>query len=583
MKTLIAQFVAILCLIAPLTGCVSENVAPKAWIVSPRGNDANPGTMDRPFKTLAKAQQAARSLEGSSVILRGGTYPLDRTLVLGPEDSGHPWKAYSRETPVISGGKCVTGWTLHDKMQNIWKANVAGTDNFRQIYVNGVKAVRACSTGKLDLKLTKTGFSTTDMRLQNYGNIADMEIVAQSRPWTQQRFPVAAIQGGVISIKGPCWDEIVRDVRYYPHPRPDLHAPHLENAYEFMTFPGAWYHDRPTHTLYYIPRMGEDMTRAVVEVPVLEQLIVLAGTAQNPVSNLSFSGLTFRLSNWLQPSSDQGMVSRQANQHTWWTVKAAVDGTGARNVEVFGCTFRQLGGNGINILTASRNYTVNGCLFHDIAASAVQCGQGRSEDFNLPPGSGDIISDITVSNCTIHDVCTDYQAGCAVFFGYTRACTIAHNEIFDVPYSAISLGWGWTALPKAKSFVRGNKIVGNRIHDHMRVLADGGAIYCNGYQEEGLVSGNYVYNQGHVYAMLYLDDGATHWKVTGNVCQNAGKTVAWYLYKGFDNHADGNFTDDAFVLKRSTGPCTLERTTLVPKGAAWPAGAQAIMKSAGPR
>ena len=49
-----------------------------------------------------------------------------------------------------------------------------------------------------------------------------------------------------------------------------------------------------------------------------------------------------------------------------------------------------------------------------------------------------------------------------------------------LPYSAISLGWGWSSYPYTYGGL--NNIVGNHIHDHMRVLGDGGAIYTLGAQ-----------------------------------------------------------------------------------------------------
>lgn len=307
------------------------------------------------------------------------------------------------------------------------------------------------------------------------------------------------------------------------------------------------------------------------------------------MSNLSFVGLTFRLSNWLQPSTSLGLVSPQANQGEMtnnelkWDMKAAIDCTGARNVDVMSCTFRQLGGSGINFLQACRNDTVNACTFLDLAASAIQAG---GLDESLPIDSGDIVSGIVVTNCAVHDVCTDYQEGCGIFFGFTANCTIARNEIFNVPYTAISLGWGWG---KEAAYTIGNRILNNKIHDHMRVLRDGGGIYCNGVQHSGLISGNYIYNQGSVYAELYLDDGSSNWTVTSNVCKVAS-AEEWYLYKGTNNHASDNFTDKYFNGRHDPGPegscnmskggCSVQNTMLIRDGN-WPQAALDIMTRAG--
>ena len=340
------------------------------YYVSPTGLDTNAGTIGQPFATLARAQSAVRTINtnmtGDIIIyLRGGTYALTNTLALAPADSGNNghqvrYQAYAPETPVIYGGKTITGWTLHDAGKNIWQAGVAATDNFRQLYVNGVKAVRAYGAPPAGYAvITDAGYTTTDTNLQFYGNITNLEIVTHSVNWTQSRLPVAGIQNTNITIQQPCLG-LAQNLLTSPT--------RMENAYEFLTSPGYWYLNLYTHTLYYIPRAGENLATATVEAPVVEQLITITGDSTNPVSNLSFVGLTFRLANWLQPSTGLGLASPQANQDDLttsylWVVKAALDCTGARNVGVTACTFANLGGDGVNFLRASQNDTIDGCVF----------------------------------------------------------------------------------------------------------------------------------------------------------------------------------------------------------------------------
>ncbi|RME93439.1 MAG: signaling protein, partial [Verrucomicrobia bacterium] len=92
--------------------------AAPAWAVefwiSPQGNDANPGTRERPFASLARARDAVRSApqrgrEPVTVTLREGVYRLPETLVFTPADSGSSnapvvWRAAAGQTVVISGG-----------------------------------------------------------------------------------------------------------------------------------------------------------------------------------------------------------------------------------------------------------------------------------------------------------------------------------------------------------------------------------------------------------------------------------------------------------------------------------------------
>lgn len=549
------------------------------FFVSPAGSDAAGGSRERPFRTLERARQAVREenvrQHGDIVVwLHGGTYALAETLRLGPADSGMNghrvvWRACPGETPVISGGRTVDGWLPADPGAKFRIAPVR--EDFRQLYVNDRKA-RRTEGPKMTVRWTEAGIALPPHAFDGLENAADLEIVVNTRRWTEQWLPVGGVKEGLLRLKTTVPEKIL--------PRGAALA-RFANAEAFLCNPGEWLLDRQAGRLRFLPRPGEDMQGAVVEYPVLETLLSLEGSAARPVHHLVFSGLTFRLSNWLQPGRDEGLCSNQANQVP--RMPGAVDATGACQVDFDHCAFRQLGGIGLRLGKACRQDRVDRCTFSDIAAGAIQVGSVDPETIRLPAGSPDIVSDIAVRDCLIHDVAQDYHASCAVFAGYVEGCAIEHNEIHSVPYSAISLGWGWTKEPLKAAYTRNNRIVGNRIHHHTLLLADGGGIYCNGYQENGLVAGNFVSDQPRVYAMLYLDDGATDWRVERNVCRQGGAGVAWYLYKGHGNRAKDNFTDTPLVYDRHTGPCTLEGTVAVPPQGPWPAEAQAIMQAAGIR
>jgi hypothetical protein len=61
---------------APRPPAPADKPAPAGRVVtvSPDGDDANPGTADRPFRTVRHA--ATRAEAGDTVVLRGGTYPI---------------------------------------------------------------------------------------------------------------------------------------------------------------------------------------------------------------------------------------------------------------------------------------------------------------------------------------------------------------------------------------------------------------------------------------------------------------------------------------------------------------------------
>jgi hypothetical protein len=120
--------------------------------VSPTGSDKNPGTEAKPFQTIAHARDSVAKITGKMtgdivVYLNGGTYEISEPVVFDTNDSGtngHKviYKATAAQTPIVSGGKVIKNWEMHDKEKNIYKASV-GELSFRQIYVNGVRGIRA--------------------------------------------------------------------------------------------------------------------------------------------------------------------------------------------------------------------------------------------------------------------------------------------------------------------------------------------------------------------------------------------------------------------------------------------------------
>ena len=534
-----------------------------------------------------------------TVYLYGGLYRLTNTLVFTSVDSGQNrchvnYKALSGKNPVLDGGIVVTNWTLHDVTKNIWQASVPVGTTFRQLYVNGVKANFTRSADALGLVETSTGYGTSNsflLSLSNSPSLASLEVVTCPQLWQREILPVATITpGGDVTLQQPCWNMVTNDSY------PSYHSPiYVQNAYELLANPGDWYLQAASNTVYYIPRASDNMTNAVVEAPVLQQLISLQGSVFGPVSNLRFEGLSFQMTTWNLVGPGYGFPESQANQPEYspsnWVVNAAVDGSWLRNVDVSHCQFSNLGGNGVNILYGSKYVTIDQCRFFNLSAGAVQVGLGWSPDGSVSATDPSIIENILIANNTIHDVCIDYPSGCGIFAGYTRNCTIAHNHLYDLPYAGISLGWGWG---KKVAFTTGNKVLNNKIHDHLQMLADSGAIYCNGVQENGLIEGNFIYNQGNLYGEIYLDDGSTHWRVRHNVCKS-GKEEEWYLFKGHDNHAEENYTDGFFVRDMSDGsePCSVNDTKWISKWISvgnswvqstnnWPKAALDIIDAAGP-
>ncbi len=541
------------------------------FYVSPDGSDKNQGTIKKPFATISKARDVVREItrdglkKDVTVLIRGGTYQLKETLTFWQEDSGSPehsitYAAYPGEKPIISGGKTITGW--QEDSDGRWKAKT-DIDNFRQLYVNGTRAVRAQAGRIYELELYgDDGYKTKSVELASWKNQSDIEL-AYINAWAHTRCKVESItkEGdyAIIKMKQPEYGlgrikegKSIDKKDWSGDGKYDT----IENAFELLDEPGQWYLDRSKDTLYYIPRPGEDMKTAEVIAPVLEKIVELKGTLDRPVHDLNFVGLTFMHASWLRPSKI-GLIDIQSNFVVENDNSFVRDGSlnmihnesikspsnivchAAKSIRFENCTFTKFGGGGIDLEHGSQDNTIIGCHFYDISATAIQVGDVRREDHH-PRDKRLIVKNNKILNNLIENCGVEFKGSHAIFAGYTDGTLIAHNEIRNLPYSAIAVGWGWgeediggdPRWPQPFSYktptpAKNNIIEYNHIHNVMAELMDGGAIYTLSRQPNSAIRGNYIHDNKGVPGGIYLDAATGYFDVTQNIVYNAGVRETW--------------------------------------------------------
>ncbi|MEY9966146.1 hypothetical protein ABIA33_004205 [Streptacidiphilus sp. MAP12-16] len=249
--------------------------------------------------SLTGAQNLVRSEVGTmsadlTVYLRGGTYQLSTPMSFGPQDSGQNghkvvWAAYPGETPLISGADKVSGFSLYDSGKNIYRASVPAGTQSRQLFVNGSRAERA--RGPLNpsgFTLSGSSFSTGDGAYTSFTNQNQIEIV-DNNAWKQMRCPLQSVTptsggGSSLNVDPACFANNNTRVPNPGYPFNGAGLPTLngiswiENAYQLLTQPGQFYLDSAAGQLYYIPRSGENLGTADVELPVQQSLLDLSGT-----------------------------------------------------------------------------------------------------------------------------------------------------------------------------------------------------------------------------------------------------------------------------------------------------------------
>jgi hypothetical protein len=536
--------------------------------VKPGGHGSGDGTRSSPYTSLAAARDALRPRLASmrtdaTVQLASGTYTLSRPFMLTAADSGRNghkviYTAQAGAHPVLSGGVAVGGWRVHDAAKGIWVASVPSSLRTRQLYVDGRRAQVAQGPLPVALTQTRDGYTAGSSAMAGWTDPSGIELVYVSGPsnWTETRCRVATISGTTITMAQPCWDNST--LRLTPGTALNtsgfgqaLGKPSfVANAYELLTQPGQWYLDDAKHLLYYEPLPGQDMRRVKVVAPRIQTLVQGAGGADAPIHEVAFRGITFSYATWMGPSSPDGYSSFQAGElltgRDAYRLQGACDSPEAtcpyasltqvpgnvafrydRNLEFSDDTFEHLGAAGLALGDGSQDGLVRGNVFTDTSGSGLSIG---AVDQPLAQG-GELTSGMQVVDNWFHGTSAEYQDAAALFVGYAQYTTIRNNQIDDVPYSGISIGWGgWLErfpyLGPLSNSSRGNVIRDNLIFDVMKVIVDGGGIYTNGIEGTStangeVIEGNVVLQQHHLSWAIYTDNGTQFVTVRNNVVWDA--------------------------------------------------------------
>lgn len=503
------------------------------WVATD-GSDQAVGDEANPFLTLGHARDvirasADRGVKPITVFIKGGTYRLTEPLELTAQDSGASgaevvYRAAPGESVVISGAEAIDGWSLHDAARNIWAAPVSTDLMPRQLYVNGQRATRARtpdypnyyypgSTG-----YTYLYFGGDDPQIPpTWENASLVEAVTVTQ-WKMMRCPVAEVRNGFeVIMASPCWE----NANVFPYPWGFYLLSWWENAYEFLDEAGEWYLNPVAKMLYYIPRAGETMATAEVELPVLEKLIDAQGDASQPVQYIRFQGLNFEHATWLGPNEPDGYALDQSGFHLKGTdhqaniighdpntvgIPGNLDFLYARHITFENNTFQHLGGVGLSFGTGSQNNEIFNNTFQDISAAAIQLGGIAAQDHH-PTQPSQLTCDNRIANNLIEYSGREFYDAPGIYIGFTARSRMEHNEIRHVPWSGIAIGWGWglldpggfAGLPHATPYAWGyigtpsatsaNRIVHNKIEYFLEKLWDGGAIYSTGFQGTSMDDG----------------------------------------------------------------------------------------------
>lgn len=530
-------------------------------------------------KALQQAREDRRlnGAEDVCIRLQAGTYRLNQTIMVRPEDSGI--RIVADGNAVVSGGVKITGWK---KQGGMYVADVPEFNGrpleFRQLWVNGRKADRARDVADFE-KMYRIRNIDKKNEILYVPAAAVKKILGErhAEMVIHEMWCVANLRIKGIKVQGDSAAVTFHQPEshiHFMHPWPspmvtkDGHnsAFYLTNAKSLLDTPGEWYLDAKEQKVYYIPRKGEDMAKADVEVPAVETLMKIEGTPDAPVKGITIEGVTFSYATWMRPSISghaplqAGMFMTEAykvrpkiirpngdhkldNQGWVGRPAAAVSVRCAEDINFKGCTIEHCASTGIDFFEYTKGGSISRSTIRDVGGNGILAGSFGPEahEAHLPYNPTDsriICTGLTIENNLITDV-TNEDWGCVgIGAGYVRGIRILHNEISEVSYSGISMGWGWNQQPCAMA---DNRVKGNLIHHYAKHMYDTAGIYTLGAQPHSFVEENVVRD---IYSPGYAHD-PNHW---------------FYLYTDEGSSCimvRNNWTPTEKYLKNANGPCNI--------------------------
>ncbi|ANE45237.1 hypothetical protein SY83_01605 [Paenibacillus swuensis] len=569
------------------------------FYVSPEGDDSNEGTQESPLRTLEAARNAVRlqtrTMKGDiTVNLRGGVYRVDGPVDFGPLDSGQNgfqvrYQAFPGETPVIEGGKGVSG-TWEPYTDGIYRIQAdSSVLDMRELVVDGKRQQRAKSapvkTAGIEGERTSLMVANDLLPAGGFAFPQDLSFSMLAQ-WRHYILPVSGMTRGDTYTKVNFTSEIMNT--YIQNHNFDSYYNKyfiVENALELLDEEGEWYFDKRALVLYYKPQPGVDLNAAVIEIPQAEAFINITGLSNTKrVRNLAFQGITFSNATW-EVVNSRGFASVQST--TIVNEKGAMEDiipavfnvNYADKVTISRNTFERIGKSAINAEQGISDLAVTGNIFNDIAGGAVNIGS--TSHGTLTQAGASLPKRITVSNNVLRDIGSQFWGSAAITAFYYDTLAIEYNDVDGANYSAISVGWGWSGSVDS---LRNLKVNYNKLFNVNRKTVDGGAVYSMSSHVNAGLKGNYVMNVGGAFntAALYHDQSSSGFVNEDNVVDAERGDYTSYNLNGVSNITITDlYTTTGNIVNYSPGPnVRIENVHIHPDGN-WPAAAQAIIAGAG--
>lgn len=520
--------------------------------VSPKGNNDNVGSKDKPLTSISWAVAEARKLPGKvKIILMEGTYYLDQPVVFTAEDSRKEnesltIKNYDNQKVAISGSVVLNlKWKAYQN--GIWQAKVNRNFIFDELFVNG--------------QLQKMArYPNYDPSAKYFNGTAE-DAISKERA-ARWKSP----EGGYVHAIHPYeWGdihyvitgkdkngEVILQGGWQNNRKMGMHQKYrfVENIFEELDTVNEWFFDKKSKILYYYPPKGLVIKTAKFEAPQIAHLFEFRGRETNPVKNISIAGVT------MTQTLRTFMENKEPLLRSDWTIYrgGAVFFDGAVNCSVKNCTLNNLGANAVFFNNYNRDCVVSGCLISEIGASAF-CFVGDPNAVRSPSFEYWQFVPLAQIDHTPGPKTNNYPAECSVYdnlmfnlgkvekqsagveLSMCQSITLSHNTIYDVPRAGINVSegtWG------------GHIIEYNDVFNTVKESGDHGSFNSWGRDRywhpdkkvmDSIVENNYDLALSDVVKPIILrnnrvrcdhgwdidlDDGSSNYIIRNNLCLNGG-------------------------------------------------------------
>lgn len=541
---------------------ISDNSEVLRYYVSPDGNDENDGSFENPFKTVNHAKEVVReSLWRKSkpieIILRGGRYECFDALEFTKKDSGSEkapitYKGYENENVVFDAGYTVKnevfspvkdkkilerlsedvwdkiveaplgdiikgeipgpirvdhGWKNPESMMQIfsekkrltlarWPNNKEFTNMGRVISMGVKNGVGAKSTGQ------GFTFEYVDTRIEKYKDLDNVWMYGRWRlDWAPAAVPIGSIDTvkKTITTRDSCYSGPAAYKPYYYY-----------NVLEELDYPGEYYIDNKTKTLYYYPidENKNDIYITYSKKPIIDML---------KAKYITFENITF------QSTRVNTMVLNMCE-----------------NIKVKNCVIRFSGFYAISISEDCFNIYIDNNEIYECDAGGIQSYAGN---LKLLKPSETYITNNHIYNFAMYD--TTYHPAVVNFGVYE---VVANNVIHGTEHMAIQNGGTGTIYEY------------NEFYDTVIHGDDSGCFYVANTPQsvDQHIRYNYIHNSGWVGTeantdpwSIYLDGFKSSVNIYGNLFRETGGV---FMNKGGRcNIYDNTFISVSIPIRCGTG------------------------------